>query len=62
MVGCLTRERGLRLPDESLIFCEGYTTPYKESPLPGVLLAMMSTTTNKDTLQYESMGVRHDRT
>jgi len=41
--------------------CEGYTTPYNESPFPRVLLAMMSTTTNRDTLQYKSTGVRHDR-
>jgi len=37
-------------------------TPIYESPFPGALLAMMSTTTNRDTLQYESMGVKHDRT
>ena len=42
--------------------CEGYTTPYNKSPFPGALLTMMSTTTNRDTLQYESMGGRHDRT
>ena len=46
----------------TVIPCEGYTTPYNESPFPGGLLATMSTTTNRDTLQYESMGVRHDRT
>ena len=40
--------------------CEGHTTPYNESPFSGVLPAMMSTTTNRDTLQYESMGVIHD--
>jgi len=39
------------------IECEGYTTPYNESPLPGVLLVTMSTTTNRDTLQYESTGI-----
>ena len=36
--------------------------PYNESLFPGVLPAMMSTTTNRGTLQYKSMGVRHDRT
>jgi len=41
---------------------KGYTTPYNESPFLGALLVTMSTTTNRDTLQYELKGVRHDRT
>jgi len=37
--------------------CEGYTTPYNDSPFPWELKVMMSITINRDTLQYESMGV-----
>ena len=42
--------------------CECYTTPYNKSPFPGAFPVTMSTTTNRDTLQYESTGVRHDMT
>ena len=36
--------------------CESYITPYNESPFPGVLLAMMSTTTNRDTSRMSLHG------
>ena len=32
-------------PPEEVDACEGYTTPYNESPFPGELPAMMATTT-----------------
>ena len=53
---------GYKWKDGLIDDCEGYTTPDNESPFQGELPAMISTTTNRDTLQYKSMGVRHDRT
>jgi len=34
--------------------CEGYTTPYNNSPFPGALLVMMSTTTNGDVMSHNT--------